>query len=152
MWACGHVWDLLITLQVSDPLPVQAALERALAAQMHNAVAQPLQDGFRASFQGTLLPAFESACQTMFSQVQLPYETSDLTYPLHKSSLQAVLLLIKSLLLSTPFNLRTMKVLINMAVLYNPCNADFAILVALILSREAATVYGTKVRLSRRGC
>ena len=51
------------------PLPVQAALERSLAAQLRTAVAQPLQDGFRASFQGTLLPAFESACQTMFSQV-----------------------------------------------------------------------------------
>ena len=50
-------------------LPVQAALERSLAAQLRTAVAQPLQDGFRASFQGTLLPAFESACQTMFSQV-----------------------------------------------------------------------------------
>ena len=51
------------------PLLVQAALERSLTAQLRTAVAQPLQDGFRASFQGTLLPAFESACQTMFSQV-----------------------------------------------------------------------------------
>ena len=50
-------------------LPVQAALERALAAQIGGAVAQPLQEGFRASFQGTLVPAFESACQAMFSQV-----------------------------------------------------------------------------------
>ena len=50
-------------------LPVQAALERALAAQMRGAVAQPLQEAFHASFQGTLVPAFESACQTMFSQV-----------------------------------------------------------------------------------
>ena len=49
-------------------LPVQAALEQSLTAQLRTAVAQPLQDGFRASFQGTLLPAFESACQTMFSQ------------------------------------------------------------------------------------
>ena len=50
-------------------LPVQAALERSLAAQMRGAMAQPLQECFRASFQGTLVPAFESACQTMFSQV-----------------------------------------------------------------------------------
>ena len=36
---------------------------------MRGAVAQPLQEAFRAAFQGTLVPAFESACQTMFSQV-----------------------------------------------------------------------------------
>ena len=47
-----------------------------MAAQLRTAVAQPLQDGFRASFQGTLLPAFESACQTMFSQVGTPMAAS----------------------------------------------------------------------------
>ena len=36
---------------------------------MRGALAQPLQEGFRAAFQDTLVPAFESACQTMFSQV-----------------------------------------------------------------------------------
>ncbi len=37
--------------------------------QMRSALAQPLQESFKAAFQGTLLPAFEGACQTMFSQV-----------------------------------------------------------------------------------
>lgn len=55
--------------------PVQAALERALATQMRSALAQPLQESFKASFQGTLLPAFEGACQTMFSQVILPFRS-----------------------------------------------------------------------------
>ena len=81
--------------------PVQAALERSLAAQLRTAVAQPLQDGFRASFQATLLPAFESACQTMFSQVgpdrsdralhqaHLAASVMHSDYALHQSSLAA---------------------------------------------------------------
>ena len=70
-----HLHPALVVATLLGPtsacLPVQAALERALAAQMRGAVAQPLQEAFRASFQGTLVPAFESACQTMFSQVAL---------------------------------------------------------------------------------
>ena len=44
-------------------------LEKALANQLRMALAKPLQDGFAASFQHQIIPAFEKACQTMFSQV-----------------------------------------------------------------------------------
>jgi enhancer of mRNA-decapping protein 4 len=50
---------------------MQASLEKALAVQLRTALTKPLQEGFRTSFQSTLIPAFEGACQTMFSQVLL---------------------------------------------------------------------------------
>lgn len=50
---------------------MQAALEKALAAQLRTALSKPIQEGFRTTFQTTLIPAFEGACQTMFSQVRL---------------------------------------------------------------------------------
>ena len=48
---------------------VQSSLEKALASQLRSAMAKPIQDNFRSSFQQQLLPAFENACQAMFSQV-----------------------------------------------------------------------------------
>lgn len=54
-----------------------------MAVQLRAALAKPLQDSFRASFQGTIIPAFEGACQTMFSQV-LPLQGSTF---FHKSSI-----------------------------------------------------------------
>ena len=47
----------------------QGSLEKALDVQLKGALARPLQDSLRSSFQNQLLPAFEAACQTMFSQV-----------------------------------------------------------------------------------
>ena len=52
-------------------LVLQAPMEKALAAQLKVALKQPLQDGFRTSFQQLLLPAFDAACQSLFSQVPL---------------------------------------------------------------------------------
>lgn len=46
-------------------------LEKSLAGQLKLALRQPLQEGFRSSFQQQLIPAFEAACQNLFSQVAL---------------------------------------------------------------------------------
>ena len=48
---------------------LQDSLEGALQGQLRTALTKPMQDNFRASFQQLLLPAFEGACQSMFSQV-----------------------------------------------------------------------------------
>jgi enhancer of mRNA-decapping protein 4 len=49
---------------------MQESLEGALQGQLGTALTKPMQDNFRSSFQQLLLPAFEGACQSMFSQVQ----------------------------------------------------------------------------------
>lgn len=46
-------------------------MEKALVGQLKAALTKPMQDGFRASFQQHVLPAFESACQSMFAQVDV---------------------------------------------------------------------------------
>ena len=51
---------------------LQAALEKALGSQLKATLRQPLQDSFRNGFQQQLLPAFEAACQSLFSQVPFP--------------------------------------------------------------------------------
>lgn len=48
---------------------LQASVEKSLAAHLRPAMTKPLQDGFRSSFQQHVLPAFEAACRTMFTQV-----------------------------------------------------------------------------------
>ena len=48
----------------------QASLEKALTVQLRGALSKPLQENFRTSFQQQLVPAFEGACQSMFSQVK----------------------------------------------------------------------------------
>lgn len=51
-------------------MPVlQPTIEKALSAQLTRALQKPLQEGFRNSFQQLVLPAFEAACQNLFSQV-----------------------------------------------------------------------------------
>ena len=48
---------------------VRNALEASLNSQLQQALVQPLQDSFTASFKQQLIPAFEGACQDMFAQV-----------------------------------------------------------------------------------
>jgi len=50
---------------------MQESLEGALQGQLRTALTKPMQDNFRTSFQELLLPSFEGACQSMFSQVRL---------------------------------------------------------------------------------
>ena len=65
---CLSAW--LLRTHLACSLCLQASLERALAAQLKLALAKPLQEGFRTSFQQQVLPAFEAACQNMFAQVR----------------------------------------------------------------------------------
>lgn len=49
---------------------LQSSLEKALSAQLKAALRTPLKESFRTSFEQQLLPAFDAACQNLFSQVR----------------------------------------------------------------------------------
>ena len=53
--------------QLAGPA-LQQALESALGNHLQAALQTPLQTAFRSSFEQRLIPAFEGACQSMFSQ------------------------------------------------------------------------------------
>ena len=53
--------------QLAGPA-LQQALELALGSHLQAALQTPLQTAFRSSFEQRLIPAFEGACQSMFSQ------------------------------------------------------------------------------------
>lgn len=53
--------------QLAGPA-LQQALELALGSHLQAALQAPLQTAFRSSFEQRLIPAFEGACQSMFSQ------------------------------------------------------------------------------------
>ncbi|BDA40748.1 probable enhancer of mRNA-decapping protein 4 [Coccomyxa sp. Obi] len=70
--ACHAALAEALPRELAGP-QLQGALEKALTAQLRAALPKPLQDSFRTTFQSTLIPAFEGACQTMFSQVQATF-------------------------------------------------------------------------------
>ncbi|KAK9805896.1 hypothetical protein WJX73_002358 [Symbiochloris irregularis] len=52
---------------------MQSCLEKALNVQLKAALRAPLKESFRTSFEQQLLPAFDAACQNLFSQVQATF-------------------------------------------------------------------------------
>ena len=127
--------------QLAGPA-LQQALELALGSHLQAALQAPLQTAFRSSFEQRLIPAFEGACQSMFSQAsRRPTVLSAACMRVVRALASKHLSSDVQLLTSRPVAMFD-KLLVDCNVALHACNATKALIGPPLLQQVQATFAG----------